>query len=131
MNWNRVPTGRALLAAALLGLWLVGGCSRDSAQEAADSDANGYSCRACSEKFHTARQVFAEKCPKCSSLNLGELTGYLCPKDGHLTVAPRDVGAAVCQKCGQLAREIKLPRAKDFQAAGIPRKEHAQVVVSK
>lgn len=123
----------ARLAASTLALAaaLAAGCSRDPSLDAADSDANGYVCRACSERFHTSRDVFAEKCPKCASLNLGELTGYFCAADGQITIAPREQGAARCQKCGNPAHEIKLPRAKDFQAAGVAKQEKRAVLISK
>jgi len=130
---NPTLSAMARLASSMLALAaaLAVGCSRDPSLDAADSDANGYSCRACAEKFHTSRDLFAEKCPKCASLNLAELTGYLCAADSHLNIAPREMGAARCQKCGNPAHEIKLPRAKDFQAAGIVKREKQAVLVAK
>src|SRR6185369_14817864 len=78
-------------------------CRKDIAEEASDSDANGYICQKCDAKLYTPRDVFiGPKCPKCQEDTLTEVVGYVCPKDNHLTIRPRindRLGARVCDVC--------------------------------
>ncbi len=98
------------------------GCKRDVANEASDSDANGYLCTKCDAKFYTDRSVFiGPKCPKCGEDTLVEVVGYRCAKDQFVTMrsARGDARSVVCEKCqASLANSMFLPRAKDLQAWG-------------
>lgn len=98
------------------------GCHKDVAEEASDSDANGYYCIQCEAKLYTPRTVFiGPKCPKCQQDMLVELVGYVCPKDNHLTIRPRvndRLGERVCDICKGPLGGIRLPREKDLKAWG-------------
>ena len=76
-----------------------------------ESDANGYICAACGERFFTTRDVFAECCPKCRQPNLVELVGYPCPGDDTLTIARRGAGPVACLQCRAALSGFKLPLA--------------------
>jgi len=113
-----------LLSAAGLAL---AGCKKDLAQEASDSDANGYLCLDCGAKLYTDRSVFiGPKCPKCQKDRLMEVVGYWCEKDQHLTVRSRvgdRMGAPVCDKCQAPVSAMRLPREKDLRAWGATKTE--------
>jgi hypothetical protein len=112
------------LACVLLAL--LAGCGRGAADAAGDSDANGYWCRKCNLKFYTAREVFAEHCPKCKGYDIPPVVGYVCDKDGHITVTPR--GPSVrCEKCRVPLTAIKLPRENELKAWGAAKKTKAEV----
>ena len=114
---NRSLLGWTLIA----GLIVAIGCKKDSAAEASDSDANGYVCPKCGVKLYTDRSVFlSPKCPKCGAEGLAEVVGYLCAKDGHLTLTARsgDRNAAACEKCGGPLSAMRLPRENDLKAWG-------------
>ena len=108
-----------LMSAAGLAL---AGCKKDVAQEASDSDANGYLCLDCGAKLYTDRSVFiGPKCPKCQKDRLMEVVGYWCEKDQHLTVRSRvgdRMGSPVCDKCQAPVSAMRLPREKDLRAWG-------------
>ena len=111
-----------LVGFAAVGL-LLGGCKKDVAKEASDSDANGYVCLKCEAKLYADRSVFlGPKCPKCQQDSLVEVVGYVCPKDSHLTIRARQGdrrGAPVCEACQEpLAGGMRLPREKDLKAWG-------------
>jgi ribosomal protein L40E len=114
---------RALLVAGLLVMGvMVPGCKKDVAKEASDSDANGYICLKCNAKLYTARSVFiGPKCPKCQEDALMEVVGYVCPKDGHLTLRARQgerQATPVCESCQGPLDGMRLPREKDLKAWG-------------
>lgn len=99
------------------------GCKKDVANEASDSDANGYLCLKCGTKLYTDRSVFlGPQCSKCQQDTLVEVVGYRCEKDQHLTIRPSrgdSRGAASCERCQTpLVNAMYLPRAKDLQAWG-------------
>jgi len=98
------------------------GCKKDVAQEASDSDANGYLCLDCNAKLYTDRSVFiGPKCPKCQKDRLMEVVGYWCEKDQLLTVRSRvgdRLGSPVCDKCQSPLSAMRLPREKDLKAWG-------------
>jgi hypothetical protein len=103
----------------------VTGCRKDPAQEASDSDANGYLCQKCDAKLYTDRTVFiGPKCPKCQEDTLVEVVGYVCPKDNHLTIRARindRLGERVCETCKGPLGGTCLPREKDLKAWGATR----------
>lgn len=108
-----------LVASALTGV----GCKKDTADEAIETDANGYMCINCGVKFYTSRGEFLEsKCPKCGQYTLVEVVGYMCKKDHHITIRPRvsgPEGAAICEICGaHLTNAMVLPHEKDLIAWG-------------
>ncbi len=113
--------GFALAGLLALGLF-AGGCKKDVAKEASDSDANGYVCLKCDAKLYTDRSVFiGPKCPKCQEDALMEVVGYVCPKDGHVTIRARQgdrLGAPVCDSCKEPLSGMRLPREKDLKAWG-------------
>lgn len=102
--------------------WGVCGCHKDLAGEATDSDANGYVCLKCGAKLYTPRSVFiGPQCPKCRSDELVEVVGYLCERDGHLSIKPHVTGRDIerlCDKCQQAVNTMKLPREKDLKEWG-------------
>ena len=117
-----------LLAAFVLG---GAGCKKDVADQAIETDANGYLCTNCGAKFYTSRNVFLEsKCPKCHQYSLVEVVGYMCDKDHHITIRPRvsgPEGAAVCEICGaHLSDAMVLPHEKDLIAWGATKMEPQQ-----
>ena len=113
-----------LLSAAGLAL---SGCRKDVAEEASDSDANGYLCLDCGAKLYTDRSVFiGPKCPKCQKDRLMEVVGYWCEKDQQLTVRSRvgdRMGTPVCDKCKSPVNAMRLPREKDLKAWGAAKSE--------
>jgi hypothetical protein len=110
------------------GCFLLAGCSKDAAQDAVDSDANGYVCPKCNLKFYTARGVFAEVCPECKGTGIKPVVGFVCDKDGHTTLSARSHGSMACEKCQAPVAAIKLPREADLRAWGAAKKTKAQVV---
>lgn len=117
-------TRRSALALALttaVGAALTA-CKKDVAQEASDSDANGYLCLDCGARLYTDRSVFiGPKCPKCQKDLLVEVVGYWCEKDQHLTIRSRAgdrLGSPVCDQCKAPVNAMRLPREKDLIAWG-------------
>jgi DNA-directed RNA polymerase subunit RPC12/RpoP len=112
----------ALLALGATLLFLAGGCSKDPALDAIETDANGYFCLKCQAKLYTERKVFLENCPRCGENALVNVVGYWCEKDHHLTLRPQvsgPQGAAVCETCGApLKNAMVSPREKDLRAWG-------------
>ena len=117
-----VPAGLAAYAGLVLAAGLIVGCGKQAAQEASDSDANGYLCLKCEAKLYTDRAVFiGPKCPKCQADELVEVVGYYCEKDKHTTLRARSGdrrGAPVCEQCQAPVSALRLPRAKELQAWG-------------
>ncbi|MBI3853223.1 MAG: hypothetical protein HY298_23480 [Verrucomicrobia bacterium] len=106
------------MAAALL---IGSGCRKNIAEEASDSDANGYMCTKCGGKFYTSRSQFlGVTCPKCKDDGLVEVVGYYCDKDNHLTLMRRnnDRGGPTCEKCRAALSAMRLPREKDLKTWG-------------
>ncbi len=115
--------GRVLVALALVLAFLLGlGCKKDVAQDAIETDANGYLCLKCGAKLYTARTVFiGPQCPKCNQETLMDVVGYECEKDHHLTIRPRrgDRQPLACEQCqGPVANGMRSPREKDLKAWG-------------
>ena len=105
----------------LVALLLVSGCGKDAAEQASDSDANGYLCRKCNAKLYAERSVFlGPACPKCSQPALTEVVAYLCPADNHLTIRSRsdDRAGAACESCGKPVSGMRLPREKELKSWG-------------
>src|SRR5690242_18219592 len=76
------------------------GCHKDLASEATDSDANGYICLKCGAKLYTPRSVFiGPQCPKCQSDELVEVVGYICERDGYLSIKPHVNGRDIERLC--------------------------------
>lgn len=115
-GWFGLWFGFVLLA------WAGLGCKPDVAQDASDSDANGYLCLKCGVKLYTARSVFiGPQCSKCGEDRLVEVVGYRCATDQFLTIRPArgDSRSLACEKCqASLANAMFLPRAKDLQTWG-------------
>ena len=114
---------RAYFTLALLSCALpVASCKKDLAEEASDSDANGYVCMACSAKLYSARTEFlGPQCPKCNQTRLVEAIGFRCPKDQHVTIQARSNGrqeAATCEICKTPLSGLCMPREKDLKAWG-------------
>lgn len=126
-DFNSAATGlnrRRALSFLLMSAagFALAGCKKNVAEEASDSDANGYLCLDCGAKLYTDRSVFiGPKCPKCQKDRLMEAVGYWCDKDQHLTVRSRvgdRMGAPVCDKCRAPVTAMRLPREKDLKAWG-------------
>jgi len=116
------------LRCALLALLaLLGGCGRDSVEQALSSDANGYLCRDCKTRFYVDREVFADFCPQCKSLAIDQVVGFVCSEDGHTTIGPRGRGSVRCEKCGQATSGLSIPKAADLQQWGAAKKDRKQV----
>ena len=118
-----VSVGRFAIWLGLLGIILAaGGCGRDVAKEASQSDANGYLCERCGGKFYTKRSVFlAARCPRCGQDGLVEVVAYICPKDQHLTLRARSAernGSGLCERCQGPLGGMVLPREKDLKTWG-------------
>ena len=107
---------------------LGAGCGKDVAEDAGESDANGYACRACETKFYTERKVFASNCPGCKSTDLAPVVGFLCPKDGNTTITPRKGDSMPCEKCGEKLENIRMPHEKELRAWGAAKKTKAEVI---
>jgi hypothetical protein len=123
---GRLQNSRRLWTALIgcaAGIFLLAtGCKKDSALDAADSDANGYLCLKCGVKLYTARSVFiGPQCPKCQQESLMDVVGYQCEKDHHLTIMPRRGGqqSLVCEQCqGPLPSGMRTPRERELKAWG-------------
>ena len=115
------------LTTLLLVSVLLSGCKQSRVEQALDSDANGYLCGACQAKFYTERKVFADVCPKCKSPQLVQAMGYICTADGHVTVAGRGRSSVPCEKCGQPASGLSIPREADLRAWGAAKKTQREV----
>jgi len=126
MNFKTAAT--ALLALILIFLWPS--CRQRSIDQALDSDANGYYCAACDTRFYTAREVFANYCPKCKQLNIQQVLGHVCAADQHVTLAPRGRTAIACEQCGKATVSLAIPRAKDLEGWGAVKKSAAEVGVN-
>lgn len=111
----------------LAGLLLSMGCKPDVAEQALETDANGYLCQGCGAKFYTERKVFADACPSCKSMKLAPVVGFVCAADGFMSVAPRGGGFLPCAKCRQTATGLAIPKASDLQAWGATKKNKAEV----
>ncbi len=111
----------ALVLTLAVGVALTA-CKKNVAEEASDSDANGYLCLDCGARLYTDRSVFiGPKCPKCQKDLLVEVVGYWCEKDQHLTIRSRAgdrLGSPVCDKCKAPVNAMRLPRQKDLIAWG-------------
>ena len=102
--------GRLILMLGLCAFAWAGlaGCSRDVTKAAMESDANGYVCIK-GHKFYTNRNLFADKCPQCGTIELSEVYGYVCevkptspqrpPGCGHVTLASRAGGKGGPSQC--------------------------------
>lgn len=128
MHWLPKPgvwRSAALIVMLALVVFASPGCNRDVANEASDSDANGYLCLKCGVKLYTDRSVFiGPQCPKCSADTLVEVVGYRCAKDQNVMFrsARGDSRSVTCEKCqASLANAMFLPRAKDLQTWGATR----------
>jgi len=53
--------------------------------------------------------------------------GYVCPADGHVTVAGRGRGSVPCEKCGTAAAGLSIPREADLRAWGAAKKTKREV----
>ena len=126
---RRLARNLAWMILVVGGWGVVGaGCSGNPVLGAMESDANGYICAACGERFFTARNVFAECCPKCRQPNLVELVGYTCPGDDTLTIALRGAGPVACLQCRAALSGFKLPLAEEFKAWGAIERTPAEVL---
>jgi hypothetical protein len=103
------------------------GCAPDPAEKALETDANGYLCQGCQNKFYTERSVFADICPNCKSMQLAQVVGFVCPDDKHMTVAPRASGYTACEKCKKTTSGLAIPRESDLKAWGAPKKSETEV----
>jgi DNA-directed RNA polymerase subunit RPC12/RpoP len=119
----------AAFAAGLLATALcvvTSGCG-NAVDDALESDARGYLCESCTNRFQTDANVFADVCPRCGSVELLEVVGYVCPADNEATLAPRGKFVPPCRVCGQRTAGLRLPTAKDLEAWGAARQSRAEV----
>ena len=105
-----------LLSLALLTFFF--GCSRDNVEAALETDANGYICLECKEKFYTDRRVFPTKCPACKSVNVAQVVSFICDEDKEVNIGPRTLRSLPCPKCGKAATGLGIPREADLKAWG-------------
>jgi len=124
---QRAARTPATLLAVLLLAFCFSGCTKQKVDAALDSDANGYICSKCSEKFYTSRDVFANVCPKCKDADIQQVVGYYCEKDKQATLGPRGRGARRCEKCGNATTGMIVPKESDFKAWGAAKKTAAEV----
>ncbi len=117
-----------LVAALFLGV-VAAGCGGRGTESVLDSDANGYSCRACDTRVYTERDLFAEKCPACGKTDLWTINAFVCPKDQAVVLAPRTDASPKCTKCGELISAVRMPLEKDLRAWGAVRKERLEVLL--
>jgi len=115
------------LGVGLVAVMMVPGCSSDPSDKALDTDANGYLCQGCSSKFYTDREVFADVCPNCKSMQLSQVVGFVCAEDKHMTVATRGSGFTACEKCKKTASGLAIPRESDLKTWGAPKKSKQEV----
>lgn len=92
------------------------GCSKTVSESSSQSDANGFLCPSCGEKFFTSVKVFPSYCPKCKKTDLVEVVGYVA-SDGQVILAPRDQIVSD-PKTKKPIRDIKLPRERELLAWG-------------
>jgi len=122
------PAGAAgLFASVVLLACLAIGCGDRAVRRALESDARGYLCGACTNRFQTPQAVIADVCPRCQSNDLLEVLGYTCSRDGHVTLGPRLKGAILCEQCGQPVSTIKLPTQAELTAWGAQPQKAADV----
>ena len=131
MNVRKVLSTRFSVQGCLLAFLVVAalgaGCKKNAIDQALETDANGYVCNGCNAKFYTERVVFANRCPSCKSMNLVQVVGFVCPADGHVTVAPRGMGSQSCEKCGKTTSGLSIPRETDFTSWGAAKKTRQEV----
>jgi hypothetical protein len=124
----RVGLRRVLALVVFLGLgWFLSGCKDGEAEQALDSDANGYQCLSCQAKFYTERSVFAAACPECRKPNIEQAMGYVCDQDNAVTVAPRGVRSVKCRQCQANTTGMSIPRQADFVTWGATKRAAAEV----
>jgi hypothetical protein len=103
------------------------GCGQSGIDAALEADARGYLCSACTNRFRTDASVFADRCPRCGTLELLEVVGYVCPADGTMILGPRGKSGVTCFKCGRSTEGIRLPSSGDLDAWGAPRQSRDDV----
>ncbi len=108
------------------------GCKKSVAEQASESDSNGYVCAA-GHKFYTDRSVFADQCPVCQAVAITPVYGFVCEKSadgktgcGEITLAPRGKSTK-CHKCGHTVSAISLPSGKTLGAWGATKASRQQV----
>ncbi|HTD68711.1 MAG TPA: hypothetical protein VK846_19495 [Candidatus Limnocylindria bacterium] len=72
--------------------------------------------------------MFAAHCPACRSADLAPVIGFLCDKDGHTTITPRERDSIECEKCQARLVQIRLPHEKELRAWGAEKKNKADVI---
>ena len=120
------PAFRGLLMAIVLGL-IAAGCGGNPADQTLETDSNGYLCKECQAKFYTEREVFADACPKCRSMQLIQVVGFVCETDQQMSIGPRAGGPMRCQKCGKATSGLAIPRESDLVAWGATKQTAAEV----
>jgi hypothetical protein len=113
-----------LAALAVVGL-SVAGCKPTAAEDASKSDANGFLCPACGEKFYTSVKVYPSYCPQCKKPDIIEIVGYFC-EDGQVLLGPRDQKVKD-PKTGKLLTTVKLPRESELLAWGAKKRTAQEV----
>ena len=111
------------LMVLVLASLIPGGCGKDPAMAAIETDAYGFQCTKCQAKFYTDKKSpLGSKCPKCQEDYIQDAVGYWCEKDKHMTIKPRvptSEGAAACEKCGASLKNAMIsPKQKDLVAWG-------------
>ena len=122
----RVRQTRLVLVAVGL-LALISGCGKNSVDNALNSDANGFVCSKCSAKFYLSSDIFPAHCPQCKAPDVVMVMGYVCSKDNHTTIAPRNKRGGACEKCGTVTTVLSLPRETDLKIWGATKKTGADV----
>ena len=129
----RVFTGsrRFIVVSLWLGLlaavFQATGCKKNLAEQATESDANGYLCAKCNAKFYTKRSVFPSACPQCRDADIIEVVGYYCERCKHLTILKRPGRGnerIACEKCSAPLSGMRLPREKNLQDWGATKVSH-------
>jgi DNA-directed RNA polymerase subunit RPC12/RpoP len=106
---------------------LLSGCGPGEIDRALESDARGYLCSQCTNRFRTDASVFADACPRCGAIELLEVVGHVCPGDGTTTLAPRGKFAVPCRQCGGATAGLRLPTAQDLETWGANPQSRAEV----
>ena len=108
-------------------VFLFGGCGRNEADKALETDANGFLCSVCNAKFYTARDVFPDFCPACHSPQIVRVLGFICKSDNYTTMGPRSRASMKCEKCGMPTSSLSIPHEADLRAWGAAKKTRREV----
>lgn len=106
---------------------LLGGCGKNSVDDALTSDANGYLCPSCQCKFYTEREVFPTRCPQCGKPKVEMVVSFVCADDKHVTFASQKRGSVACEQCKKTISSVTIPHEADLKAWGATKKSREEV----